>query len=75
MIKKAGVGTRHEFDEKLRSLGTSLERVKQTFLEQALAADWRKMQLKHDEDPPTYDQMVAYYRQHQDEFTAPARAV
>ncbi len=43
-------------------------------MENALAGEWVRQQVKHDDDPPTYDQMVIYYRQHQDEFTTPTRA-
>jgi parvulin-like peptidyl-prolyl isomerase len=74
MMKNAGMSTSREFDKKLRTLGSSLEHEKRAFAERALAQQWVLQQTKHDEDPPTYDQMVTYYRQHQDEFTTPARA-
>jgi len=73
MIEKAGVKTAREFDRKLRSLGTSLEREKRAFIERTLAQQWARQQVKRD-DEITYDQMVDYYRRHQDEFTTPARA-
>ncbi len=72
-MKLAGVATVHEYDLKLRSLGTSLERERRAFIEQTLAHEWIRQQVKRDGDPPTYDQMVAYYHRHQDEFTTPAR--
>ena len=72
-MKKAGVGTPHEFDQKLRTLGTSLEREKRAFIERTLAQEWIRQQVKRDEEI-TYDQMVAYYREHLTEFTTPARA-
>ncbi len=73
MMKKAGVSTAREFDQKLRSLGTSLDREKKSYVERTLAQQWVRQQIKRDEEI-TYDQMVAYYRGHQNEFTAPARA-
>ncbi len=73
MMKKAEVGTPREFDQKLRTLGTSLEREKRSFIERTLAQQWVRQQIKRDEEI-TYDQMVVYYRDHLKEFTAPARA-
>ena len=72
MMKNAEVDTRHAFDQKLRSYGTSLAREKQAFIERTLAQQWVREQIKHD-DEVTYDQMVRYYRDHQEEFTTPAR--
>jgi parvulin-like peptidyl-prolyl isomerase len=73
MMKKSGVNSRAEFDQRLRALGTSIEREKRAFIERTLAQEWIRQQIKKEEDP-TYNQMVIYYRQHQDEFTTPARA-
>jgi parvulin-like peptidyl-prolyl isomerase len=73
LMKKAGVTTPREFDQKLRALGTSLERERRTFAEKTLAQEWIRQQIKPEEEP-TYDQMMVYYRQHQDEFTTPTRA-
>jgi len=73
MMKKAGAGTAREFDQKLRALGTSLDREKKAYVERTLAQQWVRQQIKRD-DEITYDQMVVYYRNHQNEFTAPARA-
>jgi parvulin-like peptidyl-prolyl isomerase len=72
MMKKAGASTRREFDEKLNTLGTSLDREKRAFIERTLAGEWIHRQVKRDEEP-TYDQMVACYRDHLQEFTTPAR--
>ena len=71
MMKKAGVSTARDFDLKLRALGSSLEREKRAFIEATLAQEWGRKQVKRDEEI-TYDQMVEYYRKHQDEFTTPA---
>lgn len=73
MMKKAGVSSAHEYDLKLRTLGTSLEREKRAYIERTLAEQWGRQQVKRDEEI-TYDQMVDYYRKHQDEFTTPAAA-
>ena len=73
MMRKAGANNAREFDQKLRLLGTSLEREKRAFIERALAQGWMSQQIKRDEEI-TYDQMVAYYREHAAEFTTSARA-
>lgn len=73
LIKKEGVANARELDQKLRKYGTSLEREKHAFIEMALAQEWGKQQVRRD-DEITYDQMLTYYREHQDEFTTPARA-
>jgi parvulin-like peptidyl-prolyl isomerase len=73
MMKKAGVGSRRELDQKLRSLGTSLEQEKRSSMELTLARQWMGQQIKRDEEV-TYDQMVFYYHDHVKEFTTSARA-
>lgn len=72
MMQRAGVQTRRELDQKLRSMGTSLERTKQAFVQRALAQTWVRQQLDFDEEV-TYEQMLEYYRQHPAEFQRPAR--
>ena len=73
MMKKAGASTPREFDQKLRALGTSLEREKRAFSEIALVQEWKRMQIKPEEEP-SLEQLMVYYRQHKDEFTTPTRA-
>lgn len=72
LMKRVGARNRQDLDEKLRKLGTSIEHERQAFLERELCSEWLRKQIKHD-DEITYDQMVAYYRKHPDEFTTPAR--
>jgi parvulin-like peptidyl-prolyl isomerase len=74
MMKEANVQTRADLDKKLRAQGTSLEHEKRVALERVLAGEWVRSQVKRDEESPTYDQMLTYYREHQDQFTTPARA-
>lgn len=73
MMQKSGVETRQEFDRKLRSLGTSIERERRAFIERTLAQQWIAQQVKKEEEI-TYDQMVTFYRQNLKEFTTPSRA-
>jgi len=72
MMKRVGVSSRRELDQKLQKLGTSVEHERRSFFERELARQWIHQQVKRD-DEITPDQMVAYYRQHLDEFTTPAR--
>jgi parvulin-like peptidyl-prolyl isomerase len=73
MVKKSGVKTSQEFDQKLRGYGTSLDQEKRAFIERSLAQQWVHQQVKKDEEI-TYDQMVVFYREHLKEFTTPTRA-
>jgi parvulin-like peptidyl-prolyl isomerase len=73
MMKRVGVKSRRELDEKLKTLGTSVEIEKRSFFERELVRQWVHQQIKRD-DEITYDQMVFYYRRHLNEFTTPARA-
>ncbi|MEN6452459.1 MAG: peptidyl-prolyl cis-trans isomerase [Thermoguttaceae bacterium] len=73
MMKQSGAGSRHELDQQLRAMGTSLEKAKKGFCERELGRSWLGEQIKRN-DEITYEQMVTYYRKHQNEFTKPARA-
>lgn len=73
MMKRTKTASRIELDAKLQPLGTSVERERRAFCERMLAQQWVRQQIKRDEEI-TYDQMVTYYRRHQDEFTTPAKA-
>jgi len=73
MLKRSGVESARELDQKLQSLGSSLDREKKSFIERTLAQQWVSQQIKRDEEI-TYDQMLKYYREHQSEFEKPAQA-
>jgi len=73
MMKQAGLSTRQELENRLRELGSSLERERRTFCERVLAQQWVRQRIKPNEEI-TYDQMLDYYRRHLEEFTTPARA-
>ena len=73
LMERSKVQTRWELEEKLRSMGTSLQRRKTAFVQRALAQTWLHQQLNLDEET-TYDQMWEYYRVHAAEFERPARA-
>ncbi len=70
--EQLGVSSWAELDRALRARGTSLEQDFRAFLEQTLAQQWLRQQAKVDEEI-TYDEMLAYYREHLEEFDKPAR--
>ncbi len=72
-IEKAGVNSRRELDEKLRAIGSSVERAKRAFIEQSLAAEWLRQQ-KGPEPEISHEQMLDYYWEHVADFETPARA-
>ncbi len=73
MMKRAKVGSRTELDEKLRTMGTSLDREKRAFMQRTLARQWIGGQLDFDKEV-THDQMLEYYRMHGEDFDHSARA-
>ena len=68
-----GVESQRELDQKLMRLGTSVQRHKRAFLEQATAQQWIRQQIKIDEDV-NHEQMLTYYNQNLSDFEQPARA-
>jgi parvulin-like peptidyl-prolyl isomerase len=75
MKKKSKAATDQELDDKLRSYGGSLERVRKAFVETSLAQIWAREKFKAKEkEEVTYDEMLDYYHQHLADFETPARA-
>jgi len=72
MLKACGARTRADLDGALRDLGTSLERERKAFAEKTLAQGWVRQQIKLDEEI-THAQLVAWYREHAEEYEFPAR--
>jgi hypothetical protein len=73
LMKRVGTGTRRELEQKLRAVGTSIERERRGFIENTLAQQWAHQQIQRNEEI-TYDQMKTYYSGHREEFAKPARA-
>ena len=73
-MKQVGAGTRREFDLEAPRVGHVAGTGEAgVHASASWPSEWIGQQVKRDEEI-TYDQMVAYYREHQDEFTTPARA-
>jgi len=73
LMKQHGVGSRRELEAKLRASGSSIEKRRRAFIQQALSEGWMREQIDPDGEI-TYDQMMEYYREHLAEFETPARA-
>lgn len=72
-LRQMNLGSRAELDAILLERGTSLEREKQTYIEQQLAFGWVMQQVKIKKEISHVD-MLAYYDQHLAEFEFPAKA-
>lgn len=72
LIEQAKLETATDLEERLRSLGTSLENTRRSFYEQVTA---REMVLREGEDDQevTHDQLLEYYQEHADVYLTPAR--
>jgi hypothetical protein len=73
MMKMAQARSRRELEDKLLAAGMSLEARKREWIDQALAADWLRQQVRPNTDI-SHDDMLAYYHTHAAEFERPARA-
>lgn len=73
MMKAAKVESRQELDDKLRIMGTSIQRQKQIFIERALAMQWMQQEVEEGE-PITHERMLEYYNDQLADYEHPARA-
>lgn len=72
MMKAAEVRSRRELEDKLLAAGMSLEARKREWVDQVLAADWLRQQVR----PSTavsHEDLLQYYYEHLAEFEHPAR--
>ena len=73
LLERHKAGSRRELEEKMREMGTSLERQKRAFVQRTLAQQWIRQQVNF-EGEITYDQMLAHYHDQLKDFENPARA-
>ena len=73
MMKVAKANTREELDAYLQTLGSSLQREQDSAIESLLAQQWLIQQTEV-ESRVTHEQMLAYYHDHIEEFSFPAKA-
>ncbi len=73
LVKDAGLATVQEYEQQLRRRGLSLDRLRKTFFERALAQQWVQQRVQTDEDVPHAD-IIAWYQNHLADYDFPARA-
>lgn len=73
LVKDAGVANALEYDQQLRSRGQSLDRIRKTFFERALAQQWIQQKVMEEGEIP-HAEMIAWYQNHLDEYEFPAKA-
>ena len=74
-LRKMGLQSAKEWDERLRSVGSSLEHEKRAFIEGTLARDWIKQQLASASSTAktiSPEVLWEYYQTHLSEFEQPA---
>ena len=75
LLEREGAQTRQDLEWKLRAGGSSLDREKRIFMEQAIAEEWIREQVKGEKaDEVTHEQMHTWYQAHLRDFDRPARA-
>ncbi len=72
MMKLAEVRSRRELEDKLLAAGFSLEARKREWIDQALAADWLRQQIRPN-TAISHEELLKYYHEHMAEFERPAR--
>lgn len=73
LVKDAGVASAQEYEQLLRSRGQSIDRIRKTFFERALAQQWIQQKVTSDTEIPHAD-MIAWYENHLDEYDFEAKA-
>lgn len=73
LVTDAGVANALEYDHQLRSRGQSLDRIRKTFFERALAQQWIQQKVMEEGEIP-HAEMIAWYQNHLDEYEFPAKA-
>jgi parvulin-like peptidyl-prolyl isomerase len=73
LIKDAGVANSVEYEQLLKSRGQSLDRIRKTFFERALAQQWVQQKVTSDEEIP-HAEMIAWYQNHLADYDFPAKA-
>jgi hypothetical protein len=75
MLKKTGSASRADLDQKLRSVGTSIDREKRNFFEKTLAQQWVIEKVRPEMNAEvTHEEMLTWYREHIAEYESPPKA-
>ena len=75
MLKKTNSASRAELDQKLRTVGSSIDREKQGFFEKTLAQQWVIEKVRPEKAGEiTHEDMLEWYREHLAEYESPPKA-
>ncbi len=80
LMKRENVVSRADLETALRAKGSSLEREKRIFSEQAISQEWLRQKVKpegdkgSDKEEVTHEEMRAWYEKHLKDFEQPAKA-
>jgi parvulin-like peptidyl-prolyl isomerase len=73
LIKDAGVANSVEYEQLLKARGQSLDRIRKTFFERALAQQWVQQKVTSDDEIP-HAEMIACYQNRLADYEFPAKA-
>ena len=73
MMESEGVANSLEFEQRLRSQGMSLDRMRKMFFERGLAQEWLRKNVGEVDEIPHAD-LIAWYQNHLAEYDYPAKA-
>jgi parvulin-like peptidyl-prolyl isomerase len=73
LMKDAGVTSVGEYEQMLRSRGQSLDRIRKTFFERALAQQWAEQKAAFEGEIP-HAELIAYYQNNLVDYEYPAKA-
>lgn len=73
LVKMLNLNDRSELDALLRESGTSLADLRRQFNERTIAGEWLRQMIPKPKEA-THEEMLAYYREHKQEFEHPAQA-
>lgn len=73
MMKEDGVANSLEYEQRLRSQGMSLDRMRKMFFERGLAQEWLRKNVGEVEEIPHAD-LIAWYQNHLADYEFPAKA-
>lgn len=73
MMEEEGMANSLEFEQRLRSRGMSLERMRKMFFERGLAQEWMRKNVASN-DEVAHGDLIAWYQNHLDEYDYPARS-
>lgn len=73
LLKDAGLTSAGEYEQMLRSRGQSLDRIRKTFFERALAQQWAEQKASFDGEIP-HAELIAHYHANLADYEYPAKA-